>query len=61
MICLLGEGNTALSIKGNASVYKESFNCTQHVAMIELDIVAIKSDVTSVWNVISGINTEVND
>ncbi len=61
MICLLGEGNTALSIKGNASVYKELFNCTQYVAMIEVDIASIKSDVTSVGNVISGINTEVND
>jgi uncharacterized pyridoxamine 5'-phosphate oxidase family protein len=61
MICLLEEGNTALSIKGNASVYKESFDCTQHMAMIEVDITAIKSDVTRVGNVISGINTEIND
>jgi hypothetical protein len=61
MICLLEEGNTAISIKGNASAHKEAFQCAQHMAMIEVDITAIKSDVSRVGNVISGIDAEVND
>jgi uncharacterized pyridoxamine 5'-phosphate oxidase family protein len=61
MVCLLEEENTALSIRGNASVYKESFDCVRHMAMIEIDITTIKSDVSRVGNVTSGINTKVND
>lgn len=36
-------------------------DCTRHMAIIKVDITAIKSDVTHVGNVISGINTKVND
>lgn len=61
MVCLVEEGNTALSIKGTARVYKESLDCTKHMAMIEVDITSVKSDVTRVGNVISGIYTKVND
>jgi hypothetical protein len=61
MVCLLEEENIALSIKGNAKVCKDPLDSWQHMAMVEIDITAIKSDVTRVGNVISGINTKVND
>jgi len=61
MICLLEEGNTAISIKGDARVCKEQLSTREHCAMVELDIKSIKSDVTGVASVISGIKCKIND
>lgn len=61
MVSLMEEGNTAISIKGNARVYKDQSESVPHVAIIEIDISHIKSDVTRVGNVISGINCEINE
>ena len=61
MVCLMEEGNIAISIKGNARVYTEQLESVAHVAMIEIDILDIKSDVTRVGNVISGIKCEINE
>jgi hypothetical protein len=55
------EGNIAISIKGNARVCKQQLDATKHCAMIEVDILEVKSDVTRVGSVISGINCEIND
>ena len=61
MICLLEEGNTAISIKGDARVCKEQLSTREHCAMVEVDITSIKSDVTRVASVISGIKCEINE
>jgi len=61
MICLLEEGNTAISIKGNARVCKEQLSTREHCAMVEVDITGVKSDVTGVARVISGIRCEINE
>jgi len=61
MVCLMEEGNTAISIKGNARVSKEQLNVLEHCAMVDLDIIGIKSDVTSVGSVISGIKCKINE
>jgi uncharacterized pyridoxamine 5'-phosphate oxidase family protein len=61
MVCLMEEGNTAISIKGNARVCKEQLSVREHCAMVEVDIKSIKSDVTSVASVISGIKCEINE
>lgn len=61
MICLIEEGNIAISIKGNARVRKERLSVREHCAMVEVDITGIKSDVTGVANVISGIRCEINE
>ena len=61
MVCLMEEGNTAISIKGNARVCKEQLSVREHCAMVEVDIKSIKSDVTGVASVISGIKCEINE
>jgi len=61
MVCLMEEGNTAISIKGNARVYKEQLeSVSRRIAMIEMDITYVKSDVTRVASVISGIKCKIN-
>jgi uncharacterized pyridoxamine 5'-phosphate oxidase family protein len=61
MACLVEEGDTAISIKGNARVCQEHLSVREHCAMVEVDITGIKSDVTSVASVISGIKCEINE
>lgn len=61
MVCLMEEGNIAISIKGIARVCKEQLSVREHCAMIEVDIKSIKSDVTGVASVISGIKCEINE
>jgi len=61
MVCLMEEGNTAISIKGIARVCKEHLSVREHCAMVEVDIKSIKSDVTSVGSVISGIVCKINE
>jgi uncharacterized pyridoxamine 5'-phosphate oxidase family protein len=61
MICLLEEGNKAISIKGNARVCKEQLSTREHCAMVEVNITGIKSDVTGVASVTSGIKCEINE
>ena len=61
MICLIEEGNVAISIKGNARVYEEKLSVLEHCAIIEVDITGIKNDVTSVARVISGITCEIDE
>lgn len=62
MVCLMEEGNTAISIKGNARVYKEQLeSVSSHIAIVEIDITDVKSDVTRVASVISGIKCEINE
>jgi uncharacterized pyridoxamine 5'-phosphate oxidase family protein len=61
MICLLEEGNTAISIKGNARVCKEQLSTSKQSAMVEVDITGIKIDVTGVASVVSGIRCEINE
>ena len=43
MVCLMEEGNTAISIKGNARVCKEQLSVREHCAMVEVDIKSIKA------------------
>jgi len=61
MVCLMEEGNIAVSIKGNARVCKEKLNVREYCAMVEVDITGVKNDVTSVARVISGIKCEINE
>ena len=61
MVCLLEEGNTAVSIKGNARVCRERLSVREHYAMVEVDITGVKSDVTGVARVISGIRCEIDE
>ncbi|KON29534.1 hypothetical protein AC482_06260 [miscellaneous Crenarchaeota group-15 archaeon DG-45] len=62
MVCLMEEGNTAISIKGNARVYKERLeSVSSHIAIVEIDITNIKNDVTRVASVISGIKCEIDE
>jgi len=61
MICLLEEGNTAISIKGNARISKKNLSVLDHCAMVEVGIEHIKSDVTGVANIFSGVKCEIND
>ena len=61
MVCLMEEGNIAISIKGNARVCKEQLNVRGHCAMVEVDIKDVKSDVTSVASVIQGIKCKINE
>jgi uncharacterized pyridoxamine 5'-phosphate oxidase family protein len=61
MVCLLEEGNTAVSIKGNARVCRERLSVREHCAMVEVDITGVKSDVTGVARVISGIRCEIDE
>ena len=61
MVCLMEEGNTAISIKGNARICKEQLSVRRHCAMVEVDTQGVKSDVTSVASVISGIKCEINE
>ena len=61
MICLMEEGNTAISIKGDARVCKEKLSVREHCAMVEVDITGVKNDVTGVARVISGIKCEINE
>jgi uncharacterized pyridoxamine 5'-phosphate oxidase family protein len=61
MICLMEEGNTAISIKGNARVCKEHLSVREQSAVVEVNITGIKSDVTGVASIISGIKCEINE
>lgn len=61
MICLIEEGNVAISIKGNARICKDKLSVLEHCAMIEVNITGVKNDVTSVARVISGITCEINE
>jgi uncharacterized pyridoxamine 5'-phosphate oxidase family protein len=61
MVCLMEEGNTAISIKGNARICKEQLSVREHCAIVNVDIIGIKSDVTSVGSVISGIKCKINE
>ena len=61
MVCLMEEGNTAISIKGNARVCKKQLSTREHCAMVEVDITSVKSDVTRVASVVSGIRCEINE
>lgn len=61
MICLMEEGNIAISIRGNARVCKEKLSVYEHCAMVEVDITNVKSDVTGVGTVLSGIKCTIED
>ena len=61
MVCLIEEGNIAVSIGGDARVRKERLDALEGIAMVEINVTGIKSDVTGVANIISGINCEINE
>ena len=61
MVCLMEEGNIAISIKGNAQVCKEQLNVRGHCAIVEVDLKDVKSDVTRVASVIQGIKCKINE
>ncbi len=62
MICLIEEDNTAISVKGNARICKEQLESgSSHIAMVEIYISDVKSDVTRVARVISGVKCEINE
>jgi len=61
MICLLEEGNIAISIKGKARVIKEKLDSATGVAMVEINIEEIKNDASAVSPVKSGVRIDIND
>ena len=62
MICVLAEGNIALGIRGRARVIKERMESWNlHVAMIEINILEVKSDALTWVPIIQGIQVQLSD
>jgi len=62
MICIMEEDNTAISVKGDTRIRKEQLESgSSHIAMVEVNITDVKSDVTRVASVISGVKCEINE
>jgi flavin reductase (DIM6/NTAB) family NADH-FMN oxidoreductase RutF len=57
MINILEKDDTAISIKGKARIVRDPMNGNKSMAMIEIDIVEIKSDTTPTLIVKEGIKT----
>jgi hypothetical protein len=62
MVCVLAEGNIALGIRGRARVIKERMESWNiHVAMIEIDILEVKSDALTWVPITQGIQVQLSD
>ena len=62
MVCMLAEGNIALGIRGRARVIKERMESWNlHVAMIEINILEVKSDALTWVPITQGIQVQLSD
>lgn len=62
MVCVLAEGNIALGIRGRARVIKERMESWNlHVAMIEINILEVKSDALTWVPITQGIQVQLSD
>jgi hypothetical protein len=62
MICVLAAGNIALGIRGRARVIKERMESIRlHAAIIEIDILEVKSDALTWAPISQGIRLQLTD
>lgn len=60
-LCILDEDNIAVSLKGQARVVREQLHSIPTVAVVQVDIVSIRSNATAVAKVRSGVRVEIDD
>ncbi|HHW04074.1 MAG TPA: pyridoxamine 5'-phosphate oxidase family protein [Thermoanaerobacterales bacterium] len=58
MINILESNDTAISIKGNARIIKDPMEGNKNMAMVEVEVLEIKSDTTPTLIVTDGIKTK---
>jgi uncharacterized pyridoxamine 5'-phosphate oxidase family protein len=57
MLSLLGEGDRALSIRGNAKIVRDPMEGNKFMAGIQIDVLELKSDTTPTVKVERGVQT----